>query len=83
MRELPTGLTLGLILGIIGFTRIEVWQRLHLFNYGQYHMLVALTVGQRPHVVLGGWRTGGHGIVHDHCARRSAWTGTLPDVGTF
>jgi len=45
MRELPTGLTLGLILGVIGFTRIEVWQRLHLFDYGQYHLLVALTIG--------------------------------------
>jgi magnesium transporter len=45
LRELPTGLTLGAILGVIGFTRIELWQQLHLFNYGQYHMLVALTVG--------------------------------------
>ena len=45
LRELPTGLTLGAILGVIGFTRIELWQRLHLFNYGQYHLLVAFTVG--------------------------------------
>jgi magnesium transporter len=45
MRELPTGLTLGLILGVIGFTRIEIWQRLHLFDYGQYHLSVAFTVG--------------------------------------
>ncbi|MEO7085934.1 MAG: magnesium transporter [Gemmatimonadaceae bacterium] len=45
LRELPTGLTLGLILGIIGFARIEIWQHLGLFNYGQYHVLVATTVG--------------------------------------
>ena len=34
LRELPTGLTLGAILGVIGFMRIELWQRLHLFDYG-------------------------------------------------
>ncbi|MDB4874839.1 MAG: mgtE [Gemmatimonadetes bacterium] len=45
LRELPTGLTLGAILGVIGFVRIELWQRLHLFDYGHYHMLVAMTVG--------------------------------------
>ena len=45
LRELPTGLTLGAILGTIGFVRIELWQNLHLFNYGPHHLLVALTVG--------------------------------------
>src|SRR5207237_337605 len=45
MRELPTGLTLGLILGVIGFVRIELWQAAHLFDYGTHHRLVALTVG--------------------------------------
>jgi len=45
VRELPTGLTLGAILGVIGFTRIELWQRLHLFNYGVHHSLLAVTVG--------------------------------------
>jgi magnesium transporter len=25
--------------------RIEIWQRLHLFNYGPHHLLVAITVG--------------------------------------
>jgi magnesium transporter len=44
-RELPTGLTLGIILGVIGFVRIELWQRLRLFDYGPHHSLVALTVG--------------------------------------
>src|SRR5262249_2965224 len=44
-RELPTGLTLGAILGVIGFARIELWQYLHLFDYGPHHKLVAFTVG--------------------------------------
>jgi len=45
LRELPTGLTLGAILGVIGVARIELWQHLHLFDYGVHHMLVATTVG--------------------------------------
>jgi magnesium transporter len=45
VRELPTGLTLGAILGVIGFVRIELWQHLHLFSYGPHHLLLALTVG--------------------------------------
>src|SRR6476646_3299472 len=45
LRELPTGLTLGAILGVIGFVRIELWQSLHLFDYGVHHTLVAFTVG--------------------------------------
>lgn len=43
-REILSGLTLGLILGIIGFTRIAVWQELHIFNYGQYWLLLAFTI---------------------------------------
>jgi magnesium transporter len=45
LRELPTGLALGALLGVIGFVRIELWQNLHLFNYGPHHFLLALTVG--------------------------------------
>jgi magnesium transporter len=45
VRELPTGLTLGAILGLIGIIRIELWQALGLFDYGPHHQLVALTVG--------------------------------------
>src|SRR6202011_4369118 len=44
-KELLSGLALGLILGTIGFFRISLWQYLHIFNYGPYHWLVALTVG--------------------------------------
>ena len=44
VRELPTGLTLGAILGTIGFARISLWQALHIFDYGPHHVLLALTV---------------------------------------
>ncbi|MGE5099999.1 MAG: magnesium transporter [Deltaproteobacteria bacterium] len=45
VRELPTGLILGAILGVIGFFRILAWQKLGFFDYGAHHTLVALTVG--------------------------------------
>jgi magnesium transporter len=44
-KELLSGLSLGLILGTIGFFRISLWQYLHIFDYGKYHWLVAFTVG--------------------------------------
>ena len=45
LRELPTGLTLGAILGVIGVVRIVLWQQLGLYDYGSHWSLVALTVG--------------------------------------
>jgi magnesium transporter len=45
LRELPTGLTLGAILGLLGMTRITLWQQLGLFDYGPHWDLVAMTVG--------------------------------------
>ena len=44
-KELRAGVALGLILGAIGFFRISLWQYLHIFDYGKYHWLVAITVG--------------------------------------
>jgi magnesium transporter len=44
-KELVSGVTLGVILGIIGFFRITLWQYLHIFDYGKFHWLVASTVG--------------------------------------
>ena len=44
-KELRAGVALGLILGAIGFFRISLWQYLHIFDYGKYHWLVAVTVG--------------------------------------
>ncbi|GJD32141.1 Magnesium transporter MgtE [Methylobacterium adhaesivum] len=45
LRELPTGLVLGGILGIIGVVRIVVWQKTGLYDYGVHWPLVAATVG--------------------------------------
>jgi magnesium transporter len=45
LRELPTGLTLGAILGVIGFARITIWQKLGIYDYGVHWPLVAATVG--------------------------------------
>jgi magnesium transporter len=52
-RELPSGLSLGAILGVIGVIRITVWQYLKVnypaspigYNYGPHWELIALTVG--------------------------------------
>jgi magnesium transporter len=45
VRELPTGLVLGAILGVIGLTRIVLWQNLHIFSYGPHYFLLAIAVG--------------------------------------
>jgi magnesium transporter len=45
VRELPSGIVLGAILGLIGIVRITLWQSFGLYDYGQHWMLVALTVG--------------------------------------
>jgi magnesium transporter len=45
LRELPAGLTLGLILGAIGIARIALWQKTGLYDYGSHWPLVAATVG--------------------------------------
>jgi magnesium transporter len=45
LRELPTGIMLGAILGLIGILRITLWQNLGFFDYGPHWELVALTVG--------------------------------------
>jgi len=43
-REIVSGLSLGAILGVIGFIRISTWALL-FHSYGQYWALLALTVG--------------------------------------
>jgi magnesium transporter len=45
LRELPTGLTLGAILGAIGILRIVLWQKLGFYDYGPHWSLVAATIG--------------------------------------
>ncbi|MDB5281060.1 MAG: mgtE [Bacteroidota bacterium] len=43
-REVFSGLTLGGILGAVGFLRILIWQQTHLYNYGPHWVLVAFTI---------------------------------------
>jgi magnesium transporter len=45
MRELPTGLALGAILGTIGVGRILLWQSLGWADYTVHYVRVALAVG--------------------------------------
>jgi magnesium transporter len=44
-KEIISGLLLGAVLGFIGFIRIVLWQQLHIFDYGEHHMLIGLTIG--------------------------------------
>jgi magnesium transporter len=44
LRELPTGVALGAILGVIGLLRITLWQKLGLYDYGEHWLLIGLTV---------------------------------------
>jgi magnesium transporter len=45
LRELPVGMTLGAILGLVGMVRIGLWQKMGIYDYGPHWELVALTVG--------------------------------------
>jgi magnesium transporter len=45
LREIPNGLALGAMLGLVGIVRISVWQYLGFYDYGEHWALVALTVG--------------------------------------
>ncbi|TGQ47764.1 magnesium transporter [Mesorhizobium sp. M00.F.Ca.ET.216.01.1.1] len=45
LRELPTGLALGAVLGVVGVCRIALWQYLGLYDYGPHWPLIATTVG--------------------------------------
>lgn len=43
-KEILSGLLLGVILGVIGFTRIMIWQETGLYNYGEHWFWVAMSV---------------------------------------
>src|SRR5438270_8818299 len=44
LRELPSGIALGAMLGVIGILRITIWQKFGFYDYGEHWFLVALTV---------------------------------------
>jgi magnesium transporter len=43
-REVLSGLSLGFILGSIGFIRISIWQKMNWYDYGQHWLLLAITI---------------------------------------
>jgi magnesium transporter len=45
LREIPNGLALGAMLGLVGIVRISLWQYLGFYDYGEHWALVAMTVG--------------------------------------
>ncbi len=45
LRELPAGVVLGSILGVVGTIRIAVWQQFGIYDYGPHWALIAATVG--------------------------------------
>lgn len=45
LRELPTGLVLGAMLGVVGVGRIALWQYMGFYDYGPHWLLIAATVG--------------------------------------
>lgn len=44
-REIISGLMLGLVLGVIGFIRIAIWNSISPNIYGEHWLMVAFTVG--------------------------------------
>jgi magnesium transporter len=44
VREIPAGLALGGILGLVGLIRILVWQYFGFYDYGAHYWLIAATV---------------------------------------
>jgi magnesium transporter len=45
LRELPTGMMLGAVLGLIAIGRISAWQWFGFYDYGPHWAILALTVG--------------------------------------
>ena len=45
LRELPTGITLGVLLGLIGMGRVALWQVAGFYDYGEHWILIAMTIG--------------------------------------
>jgi magnesium transporter len=45
LRELPAGIILGSILGVLAITRILTWHTLGLYDYGPHYLLVAFAIG--------------------------------------
>jgi magnesium transporter len=44
-RELTSGVMLGVLLGVLGVARVLIWQYMGWDDFGQYPVLLALTIG--------------------------------------
>ncbi len=45
LRELPAGVILGILLGLLAILRITIWNAFGIYDYGEHSFMVALTVG--------------------------------------
>ena len=45
IREAPSGLALGTVLGAVGMIRILLWQSFGWYDYGTHYLMIAFTVG--------------------------------------
>ena len=45
LRELPTGIALGAVLGVLAIIRITAWQMFGLYDYGPHWVLLSVTIG--------------------------------------
>ncbi|GMO36205.1 MAG: magnesium transporter [Candidatus Azobacteroides pseudotrichonymphae] len=43
-KEILSGLLLGSLLGLIGFSRVFLWQEIGIYNYGKYWVWIGLSV---------------------------------------
>jgi len=86
-KEFKSGLILGLILGIIGFARILLWEKAGIYDYGEFWLYVALSVAfSLVLVVLWGTLSGAlvpfilRKIGFDPATASSPFVATLVDV---
>ena len=87
LREIPNGLALGAMLGLVGIVRISLWQYLGLYDYGEHWTLIALTVGAaQVGIVMLGSLTGSmlpfilQRIGFDPASASAPFVATLVDV---
>lgn len=86
-REILSGLMLGSILAVVGFTRIFIWQKTGLYDYGQYWVWVAAAVSTSLiFIVLWGTLSGSmipfilKGLRLDPATSSAPFVATLVDV---